>query len=257
MQILFLTVFSIIFLSLSLYLHQYFSIILIILCTSIFLIESIIYSKEIHFINILISFLYSFSYEMLYCLSDVLGKKYLNLYLDGVYLFLFKIGITCLIPLLIYDIIAYFFEFGNYHGIIKTFISGIPFWLLLFNIMFCIIFELFIWLIIYYFSPCHFIILEALEDFLDIIFSFFVKDDDININFNKEKNISFCILYPVLIFAVLVFNEIIILNFCKLNYNTKLYISNREKIDQILGEIVQNYEDDDEDEDEDKEKKLY
>ena len=72
MQILFLTVFSIIFLSFSLYLHQYFSIILIILCTSIFLIESIIYSKEIHFINILISFLYSFSYEMLYCLSDVL-----------------------------------------------------------------------------------------------------------------------------------------------------------------------------------------
>ena len=39
-----------------------------------------------------VDFLFVVCYELFYCLVDVLGKKYLNKYLDGVYLFLFKWG---------------------------------------------------------------------------------------------------------------------------------------------------------------------
>ena len=249
MQTFFLVIFSMIFLNLSLYSHQIFSLILIIICTTIFLIETIFYTKDINIIEIVISFLYFSSYELLYCLSDVIGKKYLNTYLDGVYKFLFKVGITGLIPLLIYDIIGYFFHLGNYHGIIQTiFFSDMAIWFFLCNILFCTIFELSIWLIIYNFSPCHFIILEALGDCLYIITSIIDKDNDKLMYFVKEQIITFCILYPVLTFAVLVFNEILILNFLGLNYNTKLYISIRERTDS-LGEINPNNENDEENED--------
>ena len=54
-----------------------------------------------------VDFLFVVCYELFYCLVDVLGKKYLNKYLDGVYLFLFKWGIIISIPFLIYDLIAF------------------------------------------------------------------------------------------------------------------------------------------------------
>ena len=43
----------------------------------------------------------------------------------------------------------------------------------------------------------------------------------------KFRIITFYILYPILIFDVLVFNEIIILNFLGLNKYTKKYIMKR------------------------------
>ena len=43
--------------------------------------------------------------------------------------------------------------------------------------------------------------------------------------------ITFYIIYPIVIFIVLIFNEIIILNFCGLQYNTRYYIMLRQKID--------------------------
>ena len=220
--------------------------------------ETLIYSKiELKIISY--SFVYSFSCEILFCLSDVIGKKYLNIYLDGVYLFLFKVGITGLIPLLIYDIICKCFDLGNYHGIIETIFShNISKWLLLINLLFSIIFQLGVWIIIYNFTPCHFIILEALGDLFKLIFSLFDKSDDKYINFVVQEMITFAILYPVLIFAVLVFNEILILNFFRLNYNTTLYITKREKIDRIISDLTNNdNEEENEDNSEDSDGKNY
>ena len=68
--------------------------------------ESIFY-HDIKFLDIFKGIIYVFFYEAFFCLSDVLGKKYLNKYIDDIHLFLFKFGIIALVPFLIYDIIAY------------------------------------------------------------------------------------------------------------------------------------------------------
>ena len=228
----FLIIFSMIFLGFSLYNHQYLSIIIILLCIIIFFIESIIYEIDLTVMNIFQNFIYFFFFEKLYCLSDVLGKKYLNTYMDDVYLFLFKIGIITTIPLLIYDIIAYVCQLNiKYHGIIQAIFVDLKFWAFPLNLLFYIIYEIGLWLTIYYFSPCHFIILETLGDFLELIFSFFDKNDKVYNIHIKEQIITFCVLYPIIIFELLVFNEIIILNFCGLNENTKMYIMKRELVD--------------------------
>ena len=90
-------------------------------------------------------------------------------------------------------------------------------------LFFSCLFELGLWLTIYYFTLCHYIIFETLANIIDIIFS----DKD----YSKGQIISSIILYPILFFSILVFNEIIILNFCGLNYNTKREIMEREKYD--------------------------
>ena len=75
----------------------------------------------------------------------------------------------------------------------------------------------------YYFSPCYYFIFETISDFLEIFFGYK--------KFEVGQYISFFILYPILIFGLLVFNEVIILNFCGLDYNTKLKIMEREEND--------------------------
>ena len=76
----------------------------------------------------------------------------------------------------------------------------------------------------YYFSPCHYFIFETISDFIEYILNATYR----GYNYKVEQLITFFILYPILIFAILVFNEVIILNFCGLNYNTKIKILERE-----------------------------
>ena len=239
LESIFLIVFSIIFLRFSMHSHQYFSLSILALCMIIFVIQAMVLKKK-NIFDLLSSILYFFSYEIFYCLSDVLGKKYLNFYIDGVYFFLFKIGITGLIPLLIYDVIAYYCGLNdNYHGIIKSiYEDNIKNWNHLLNLFSCLLFEIGVWLTIYYFSPCHFIISLTLRDFFEII-SLIIENKNDKDSFESEQKITFFIFYPFMIFAVLVFNEIIILNFCGLSYNTKYYILQREKIDKDFLSIKQ------------------
>ena len=254
LESIFLIVFSMIFLGFSMHLHQYFSLSILTLSMIIFVIETMVFKNK-DIIDLLSSFLYFFSSEILYCLSDVLGKKYLNIYIDGLYFFLFKIGITGLIPLLIYDAIAYYCGLNdNYHGIIKSiYESDIKIRYYLLNLFSCLLFEIGVWLTIYYFSPCHFIILETLGDFFEII-SLMIENKDNEDSFELGQKITFCIFYPIMIFAVLVFNEMIILNFCGLSYNTKYYIMQREKTERDFLSITHTILSEDEEEEEEEEK---
>jgi len=232
MESIFIIIFSMIFLGFSLYIHQYISLAIILICIIIFYIESMVYETNLTVINIFQSFIYTFFYEKIYCLSDVLGKKYLNKYMDDFYLFLFKIGIITTIPLLIYDIIAFFCKLDiKYHGIIQTIFVDSELWVFPSTLLTYILSEIGLWLTIYYFSPCHLIILGTLEDFLELIFSFlYINNKLYNIG-RKEIIITFYALYPIVFFSILVFNEIIILNLCGLNENTTKYIMKRELID--------------------------
>ena len=91
---------------------------------------------------------------------------------------------------------------------------------------------------IYYFTPFHLIICEFISELLD----YYIRLIGIEINeYDKTNNYGF--LYEdinVIIFSVvffinlicsLIFNEIIILKFCNLEYYTKKYIKDRAKID--------------------------
>ena len=81
-----------------------------------------------------------------------------------------------------------------------------------------------------YFTPCHYIIYENIANFLEIIANQVLYSKN---NLCDEEKNSYYVLYPFLLFGTFVFNEIIILNFCGLNHNTKNEIMKRVNIDDI------------------------
>lgn len=237
-EYLYLLIFSIVALKFQIYIHQIIALIIIYICLLIFLIESIYYRKE-SFKNITMNILFFASSQLFFCTENVLGKKYLITYFDNIYLFMFKIGIIGLIAIVLYDIFIeiVFDDENTYHGIITYFrdLSKSPnkihFFLL--DLLFGFLWQISLWLTIYYFSPLHFIILEVIGECIETIL--IIIDDNLlkRDGFKTEQKISFYIIYPFIFFFVFVFYEIIILNFCELNYNTKVQIMIRQKIDGI------------------------
>ena len=86
-----------------------------------------------------------------------------------------------------------------------------------------------IWLTINYFSPCHYIILEITKNILNLSINL-IKNRHKEL-FSKEELLVFYLLYPLIIFDVLIFNEILILNVCGLSDNTRINILKRERLD--------------------------
>jgi len=232
-QIIFIVIFSVIFLNFIIYFHQKLCLIIIFTCLFIFILESIIYNEmtilEIFYHTIYFTFL-----ELSYCLSDVLGKKYLDLYEDKIYLFLFKIGITGLIPILLISTIIFFINKDLQGFQLFQVFSQISIPLFLLDLFFCCLYEIGLWLTLYFYSPCHYIIYETLGNLLEIFFIKIEGDEDF---YFKGELITFYILYPILLIIVLVFNEVIILNFCGLSYNTRKSIMERELLENLYNDI--------------------
>ncbi len=172
--------------------------------------------------------------ELSYCYSDVLGKKYLDLYEDKIYLFLFKIGITGLIPILLISTIIFFINKDLQGFQLFQVFSQISIPLFLLDLFFCCLYEIGLWLTLYFYSPCHYIIYETLGNLLEIFFIKIEGDEDF---YFKGELITFYILYPILLIIVLVFNEVIILNFCGLSYNTRKSIMERELLENLYNDI--------------------
>ena len=205
-ELLFSIIFSVMFLNFSIYKHQYVSFGIFCFCHVIFFIQSMVYLRKITIIKLFKSFLYFYSFEKTYCLLDVLGKKYLDTFNDGVYLLLFKIGITGLSPLLLYDIIANLYGLDDkYHGIIKTIFHNFKFWHFTIELFYSIISDIGIWLTINYFSPCHYIILEITKNVLNLFILLIRNKEDnyfskgvllsiiINSSFYKKETLGFII----------------------------------------------------------------
>ena len=147
LEVLLLIFFSIKFLGLIIYSHELFSMISLFLCLFIFFIESIIYHK-IEIKQILIGMVYYFSVQFFYCLSNVLGKKYLNTFPDNIYAFLFKLGILGLIPLSIYGIIISFLNVKDDNKIFQN-MKNMSVALYLLDICFTCLYEIGLWLTLY------------------------------------------------------------------------------------------------------------
>ena len=226
LELFFLIIFSMIFLKYSLFIHQYFALLIFFICYIIFFIQTIQYTNNLTINDYFKTFLYIYSFQKLYCLLEELGKKYLNTFTDNISLLIFKIVIFGLPQLLLYDIICNVCGLDDkYHGIFKTIFHHFDILKSLRDLIFAIVADIGIWLTINFFSPCHFLIIEIIRNCLDIYLDFF-KNKNL---YSKKQLITFTVLYPILIFDLLIFNEIIILNFCGLNQNTKLYIMEREK----------------------------
>ena len=183
-------------------------------------------------------FWYYLVYYVLYCSFDVLLKKYFLVYFYSIYFVLLIIGAIVCIPLLIYDIVAYFVN-KDASGIIIALIDNIysftRFLLFLVDLIFTFIANLGLFWTIYYFTPFHLIICEFISEliFYYIQLIQFKVYGNANFQFLYETNniIIFSVIFFINILCSFIFNEIIILKFCKLEYYTKKYIKDRAQND--------------------------
>ena len=97
------------------------------------------------------------------------------------------------------------------------------------DLIFQCIWNLGFWLTIFYYSPCHTFISEFISEIIFNITNAIKGEEEF---YSSTKNIiAFSICYFIVFCFILVFNEIIILNFWGLDYNTVKRIQQREIID--------------------------
>ena len=228
-DIIFFTLLSFFILKQKLYKHHFVSLILIsFLLLSLFAI-SIIYNDK----NVIIhSTLYYIGFSFGFSLFDVLGKKYFNECFNTPFFMLTIIGTINAIALLIYDIFVYFFK-RDISGVIIGFQENInniaDVFAFILDLILDFIWNIGIWLTIYYFTPCHFFISEYFSEYINYSMNSINSKEDF---YSISNVIIFSIAYFIIICCCLVFNEVIILNFCSLDYNTKKRIKERMQIDE-------------------------
>lgn len=244
-EIFFFILFSMLILHDKLYNHQLFSFGVISFTLLIVIIYLIIDLDEKIILN---AIWYYFINSLFYGLYDVLGKKYMNLYFDSPYNIMLKIGLILCIILIIYDITLYYYvndNSGKYSGIILGFKNNTnildisdnsnkdkKFFYFIFSLSLILefLYNVGIWLTIYFFNPCHFIISELTSEFIYFIYDLIVSSDEKN----KIEIILFSASYTINIISSLVFNEIIIINYFGLSKFTKKRIKERERLDTLF-----------------------
>ena len=180
-----------------------------------------------------------FLFSITYCLLLVLGKYYMDKYNKSPYFVMLIIGFVIGFILISIAIIRYFvvsesqiFQ-GFYDNIISKDSTKYIFFFLA-DIVSQFIFNLGLWITVYYFTPCHTIISENTMEILYFIYDF--KDNKDYWNKNKF-HWNFWLLPIVLILNLicsLIFNEIIILKFCGLDFYTKIRIQERVRQESDL-----------------------
>lgn len=200
-------------------------------CITVMLIVIFVLSFS-HLKEIGASILFYFLYEMFFGLYDVLIKKYFNIFYKSPYNSMLWLGLLASGLLLLYDIIAYFTN-PSVSGIIIGFRDNInnagDFFLFLVDLLVEFIWNLGIWLVIYYFTPCHYFIPEYISEYFYYMLKVTDEDNKNNDFYSSVNCILFSICFILNIIFILIFNEVIILNFCKLDYNTNKRIKEREK----------------------------
>ena len=198
------------------------------------------------------SFAYYFFFSLCFGSYDILGKRYMINFFVSPYYLMFIIGSINVILMIIYELFAYFLN-PDVSGIIIGFKNNVDnigkFFLFILDIFLEGIWNLGIWLTVYYLTPCHYFISEYISEYVYYMISALESLE----GFYSKINIAiFSISYFINFFCCLVFNEVIILNFFGLDFNTKKRIEQRineeqnilKKINMI--EISEDKYDDDE-----------
>ena len=222
--IIFFILFSVIFLKREIYNHQKFALIILSSC-SVFIFFSYAIENDLN-VEKLINIIFFSLIFCFYALFDVLGKKLFDSFMISPYYLMFSIGFVSLAILLPYEIITYLINpEWKYNGIIRQ-ISNDFSLLFLLKLISIVVVEFFwfssIWLTVYYFSPCHFIISESITEFLSSLIMSRFK------TYRLATKIICYISYGIIIFSSLIYNEIIILNCEIISKDTKIYVIKRQ-----------------------------
>ena len=227
------------------YKHHYFSI-SIILVTLILLF--ILYLKEVDDseYSIYHSIWYYFVYYCLYGSFNILIKKYLSIYYYSLYFILLIMSTFSCFLMLFYDIIVFFVN-RDLSGIIVSFDKHLnsvgSVFLFIVDLLFLFLSNLGMFWTIYYFTPFHLIIVEFVSELINYYIQLIqYKQGEVveyNFIFNTNNIALFSVIFLINLICSLIFNEIFILKFCKLEYNTKKYIKERAEND-ISSIFVEN-----------------
>ena len=243
-EIIFFITLSIYAMKYKIYRHHFVSLIVILLNLILLIISFIICFPDCTIQTIIYYFFYSF----LFCLYCILGKKYLNLFSNSPYNIMLSIGIVSILILFIFDIIMISFfdnkdDNNNKYGIIlgfKKMTNILSIYVFIFDVICNFFSNIGLWLTIYYYSPFHYIISESMSEYLFILYDFILFKRD----YKVYDIILYTIIYIINFVFFLIFNEIIVLKFCGLNYNIKENIEEREIIDNIIAmqDLETNYQ---------------
>ena len=230
--ILFYVLFSKLILKYKISNHHIFSLIIIIACIAILLTIFIIFGNEEDYSELILNSLFFIIITALFSLYNNLEKIYFNKYMDSLYHLMFVVGTVCSSILIIYELITIII-FGikdtDYNGFIFQIIKNYKNYSFLYILLF--IFDIliaFIWLwgvqlTVYWLTPCHYIISESLSQILTTIIYDSLKD------YNLSIKIIIYIIYIIIVFSSLIYNEVILINICSLSKDTKKKILLREK----------------------------
>ena len=182
-----------------------------------------------------------------YCLIFIFGKYCMHIFYRSPYFIMLIVGIIMSLILVILSTIKYLISGGSqiFSGFVDNIIDVKTFFLFLADIVLQFIFNLGMWITTYYFTPCHTIIAENV---MEIEYYLYDYSDNSDYWSNQKFYLNFWVfpIFHIINFICsLIFNEIIILNFCKLDYYTNIRIQEREKLDSIyLLSLKQKAEDD-------------
>ena len=192
----------------NLYIHQIISLLIISLGTIFFLGINIFINNE----KLNIGLIYHCLFFFIYCLHFVINKFIVEKYYISLFLLLFLEGILGLVIDLLLTFIFYhynFFSINDFFLILK--IENIfPLCIYIFTLG---ITQMFVMITIFYFNPT----MIGVCDYLSIFF------EDLLFHFEWFKIIG----YFLIIIGCFIYNELIILNFCNLEKNTKKYVNKR------------------------------
>ena len=213
----------------KIYSHQIFAsmiiLISILIVIILFLIKAIHIESNIGVNIALITFISSF-----YSLFNIMEKRYYNKFVDSPYHLMYVIGLFATILILVYEIFTVIIVGidSNLNGIFYQFYKNCERFQYLYILIFISdILTAFIWLwgiqlTVYFFTPCHFIISESISQ----IISFFINDTISEYSDGEQATIL--IFFFIIIFATLIYNEVLIINICSLSNNTKKNINLRQ-----------------------------
>ena len=171
-----------------------------------------------------------FVYALSFCLFFIVGKYYIDNYYQTPYFILLSIGIIISSILIIIALIKYWagYESQIFAGFSDNVNTTKNVFLFLGDIITQFGMYLGLWITVYYFTVCHTIISENIMEI-----GYYIIDFQQNETLWEGKKIDLNIhLYPYIhiinLICSLIFNEIIILRFCGLDYSTNLRIQERE-----------------------------
>ena len=171
-----------------------------------------------------------FVYALSFCLFFIVGKYYIDNYYQTPYFILLSIGIIISSILIIIALIKYWagYESQIFAGFSDNVNTTKNVFLFLGDIITQFGMYLGLWITVYYFTVCHTIISENIMEI-----GYYIIDFQQNETLWEGKKIDLNIhLYPYIhiinLICSLIFNEIIILRFCGLDYSTNLRTQERE-----------------------------